>query len=190
MGRISPIQAEMYLNNSYANTYGPFLPRPSRTFTDGAFAPMSPIQPVPVDEPPPGGTFPDPRWWQYRTSWNLPTPPGTEGLKLASFDQLYTLANRYSVARQCIELRKDEIRGLNWEITLTTDAARAYRDDTAAMRDFGERKAQATKFFNHPDPDFWCFTSFLDALLEEIFVYDALAVVFRLKYGASFGMGG
>jgi len=190
MGRISPIQAEMYLNNSYANTYGPFLPRPSRTFTDGAFAPMSPIQPVPVDEPPPGGTFPDPRWWQYRTSWNLPTPPGTEGLKLASFDQLYTLANRYSVARQCIELRKDEIRGLNWEITLTTDAARAYRDDTAAMRDFGERKAQATKFFNHPDPDFWCFTSFLDALLEEIFVYDALAVVFRPKYGASFGMGG
>ena len=72
---------------------------------------MSPIQPVPVDEPPPGGQFPDPRWWQYRTGWNLPTQPGSEGLKLASFDQLYTLANRYSVARACIELRKEEIRG-------------------------------------------------------------------------------
>ena len=48
MGRISPVQAEMYFNNSYANTYGPFLPRPSSwTFTDGAFAPMSPIQLLP-----------------------------------------------------------------------------------------------------------------------------------------------
>jgi 8-oxo-dGTP pyrophosphatase MutT (NUDIX family) len=190
MGRISPVQADAYFQNPYANTYGPFLPRPSRTFTDGAFAPFSPIQPVPVDEPPPGGQFADPRWWQYRVGWNLPTQPGTEGLKLASFDQLYTLANRYSVARACIELRKEEIRGLEWEITLTTDAAKAYQGDRKAMRDFGERKAEVTKFFKHPDPDYWSFSSFLDALLEEIFVYDALSVIFRPKYGASFGMGG
>src|ERR1700677_1670379 len=140
MGRISPVQSEMYFNNSYANTYGPFLDRPSRVFTDGAFAPMSPIQPTPVDEPPPGGTFPGPRYWQYRTAWNLPTPPGTEGLKLASFDQLRTLAQKYSVARAAIDLRQQEIRGLRWDIVLTTDAAKAYQKDNAAMRDFGERK--------------------------------------------------
>jgi 8-oxo-dGTP pyrophosphatase MutT (NUDIX family) len=180
----------MYLQNSYSNSYGPFLPRPSRTFTDGAFGPFSPIQPVPVDEPPPGGQFADPRLWQYRVGWNLPTPPGTEGLKLASFEQLWTLSNRYSVARACIELRKEEIRGLEWEINLTTDAAKAYQGDHKAMKDFGERKAEATKFFKHPDPDFWNFSSFLDALLEEILVYDALALIFRPKYGASFGMGG
>jgi len=190
MGRISPVQANAMFNNPYQDSYGPFLPRPSRTFTDGAFAPMSPIQPVPLDTPPPGGLFADPRWWQAQVGWNLPTQPGTEGLKLASFDQLYTLANRYSVARACIELRKEEIRGLNWEITLTTDAAKAYQGDHKAMRDFGERKAEVAKFFKHPDPDYWSFGSFLDALLEEIFVYDALAVVFRPKYGASFGMGG
>ena len=40
----------LFSHNS--NTYGPFLPRPSRQFTDGAFGPMSPIQPVPVDEAP------------------------------------------------------------------------------------------------------------------------------------------
>ncbi len=190
MGRISPVQAEAFFNNSYANAYGPFLDRPSRVFTDGAFAPMSPIQPVPVDVPPPGGQYPDPRWWEYRVGWNLPTPPGSEGLKLASFSQLKTIADRYSVARQCIELRKEEIRGLEWEITLTTDAAKAYQGDRNAMRDFGERKAEVTKFFRHPDPDFWNFSSFLDAMLEEIFVLDALSLVFRPKYGASFGMGG
>ncbi len=166
------------------------MPRPSSVFTDGAFAPMSPIQPVPLDTPPPGGTFADPRWWQYPVGWNLPTQPGSEGLKLCSFDQLKTLSERYSVARQCIELRKDEILGLNWEITMTTDAAKAYQGDRKAMRDFGERKAEVTRFFKRPDPDYWSFSSFLDALLEEIFVYDALAVVYRPKYGASFGMGG
>jgi 8-oxo-dGTP pyrophosphatase MutT (NUDIX family) len=190
MGRISPIQAEMYYNNSYANTYGPFLPRDPRVFTDGAFAPMSPIQPTPVDEPSPGATFPGPRWWQYRNAWNLPTPPGSEGLKLASFDQLRTLAQKYSVARAAIEIRIEEIRGLRWDITLTTDAAKAYQGDRNSMRDFGERKAKAMKFFRRPDPDFWNFDSFLSAFLEEIFVYDALALIFRPKYGASFGMGG
>jgi 8-oxo-dGTP pyrophosphatase MutT (NUDIX family) len=190
MGRISPIQAEMYLNNSYANTYGPFLDRPSRVFTDGAFAPMSPIQPTPLDEPPAGGTFPGPRWWPYRTAWNLPTPPGTEGLKLASFDQLRTLAQKYSVARAAIELRIEEIRGLRWDIVMTTDAAKAYQNDRAANRDFGERKAKAKKFFKRPDPDFWNFDSFLNAFLEEIFVYDALSLIFRPKFGSHFGLGG
>ena len=189
-GRVSPVAAQMLQNtNSYANTYGPFLPRPSRTFTDGAFGPMGPINPVPVDENPPGALFPDPRLWEYRVGWNLPTPPGTEGLKLASFDQLNTLSQKYSVARQCIELRKDEILGLEWSIELTTDAAKAYQGDKKAMRDFGERKMLATKFFKHPDPDYWSFASWMEALLEEVFVYDALSLVFRPKYGSGLGRG-
>ena len=179
----------MYGNPSSQSGYGPFLPRPSRMFSDGAFGPMSPIQPVPVDEPAVPGGFPDPRWWQYRVGWNLPTPPGTEGLKLASFDQLYTLSSKYSVARACIELRKEEIRGLEWSIDLTTKAAKAYQGDHKAMRDFGERAAEATRFFRHPDPDFWSFNTFLDALLEEIFVYDALSLIFRPKYGRGLGRG-
>ena len=190
MGRISPVQANAMFANPYADSYGPFLPRPSSVFTDGAFAPMSPIQPVPLDTPPPGGTFADPRWWQPQVGWNLPTQPGTEGLKLASFDQLRTLAQKYSVARAAIDLRQQEIRGLRWQIALTTDAAKAYQGDNGAMKDFGVRKAEAIKFFKRPDPDFWNFDSFLNAFLEEIFVYDALCVIFRPKYGASFGMGG
>jgi len=190
-GAISPVAANAQFGNPYAAQYGygPFLPRPSRTFTDGAFGPMAPIQPAPVDEPPPGGQFPDPRWWQYPVGWNLPTQPGAEGLKLASFQQLYTLASKYSVARACIELRKEEIRSLEWEIQLTTQAAKAYQGDAKAMRDFGERAAEATRFFRNPDPDFWNFGSFIDAVLEEIFVYDALALVFRPKYGKGLGRG-
>ena len=91
-----------------------------------------------------------------------------------SFAQLATIASKYNVARRAIELRKEEIAGLEWEIQLTTKAARAYQGDHKAMRDFGERAAKATRFFKHPDPDYFDFQSFLKALLEEIFVYDAL----------------
>ena len=190
-GGINPVAANaMWGNpNLAASGYGPFLPRPSRTFTDGAFGPASPIQPVPVDVPPPGGEFPDPRWWQAPVSWNLPTQPRTEGLALASFDQLRIISEKYSVARRCIELRKEEIRGLEWQIELTTKAAKAYQGDHKAMRDFGERAAVATRFFKHPDPDYWNFASFLDALLEEVFVFDALSIVFRPKYGKGLGLG-
>jgi hypothetical protein len=190
-GQISPVAANAQFGNPYAANmgYGPFLPRPSRTFTDGAFGPMGPIQPMPVDVPPPGGEFPDPRWWQYRVGWNLPTLPRTEGLSLASFDQLRIIAEKYSVARKCIELRKEEIRGLEWEIQLTTQAAKAYQGDRHAMRGFGERAAEATRFFRNPDPDYWNFSSFLDAVLEEVFVYDALCLIMRPKYGKGLGRG-
>ena len=150
---------------------------------------MSPIQPVPVDQPATPGGFPDPRYWQYPVGYNLPTQPGTEGFKLASFSQLQTIASKYNVARRAIELRKEEIAGLEWSIELTTKAAKAYQGDHKAMRDFGERAAQATRFFKHPDPDYFDFGSFLKALLEEILVYDALCLVFRPKYGQGLGRG-
>lgn len=188
MGKINP---ELYYGSAYnMGSNVAFLDRPASVFSDGAFAPAPPIQPVPVDQPPPGGRFPDPRYWQYKPSWNLPTPPGAEGLKLASFDQLRTLAQKYSVARAALELRIEEIRALEWDVTLTTDAAKAYQGDRVALRDFGERKAKAKRFFRRPDPDFWNFDTFLNAFLEEIFVYDALSVIFRPKFGAQFGMGG
>lgn len=190
LGRISPVASEMYFNNPYRNTYGPFLPRQPDVFSDGAFGPMPPIQPVPVDQPPAGGMFPDPRWWQYTQGWNLPTPPGTEGLKLASFDQLKTLSEKYSVARACISLRIDEVLGLGWEIGLTKEAAKAYQGDHHANRDAGERIGQLTKFFRRPDPDYLTFNSFMAACLEEVFVYDALALIMRPKFGEVFGMKG
>ena len=83
------------------------------------------------------------------------------------------------MVRRCIELRKEEICGLDWEIKLTTKAAKAYQGDHKAMRDFGERAAEATKFFKRPDPDYWNFSSWLKACLEEIFVFDALPLIFR-----------
>jgi 8-oxo-dGTP pyrophosphatase MutT (NUDIX family) len=189
-GAMSPLAMQLANERGYANTYGPFLPRPTRTFTDGAFGPFSPILPVPVDAPEVEDGQPDPRLWEYPVGWNLPVgQPGTEGLKLVDFGTLKTIADTYSVARSCIDRRKYEITGLDWDIVPTHEASKAYQGDRAAMKDFGERVAKAKRFFRQPDPDYFTFTDFLSAMLEEIFVYDALAIVMRPKWGRGMKKG-
>lgn len=191
-GRISPLAAGLQTgaDANWSSAYQRYLPRPAQDFTDGAFGPFSPILPVPVDAPGQGSDLPDPRLWQYQVGWNLPTgTPGAEGYKLADFQTLKTLSELYSVARACIQLRKNEICGLNWDIAPTSDASKAMRGDRKAMRDFGQRRAEAVKFFNRPDPDYFSWGSFLSALLEDVFVYDALSILVRSKWGRGRGKG-
>lgn len=154
------------------------LPRDWRTFLSGMFGPLAPIEPVPIDTPEPGEERPPIRRFQYPIGWDMPMGmPGTEGLgKLADFQTLRTLADLYSVARACIELRKSELRGVGWNIALTRDAAKSLRGSHSGMADFAERRAQAVKFFRQPDPRYGDFSSWFDALLEEVFVTDALAL--------------
>lgn len=193
-GSISPLSAELDAGaggGSWANTYGGFLPRPMPTYTQGAFGPFSPILPVPVDAPPDADTpRAEPRREEYQVGWNLPVgQPGTEGIKMADFNTLRTLADLYSVARSCIQLRKSEIRGLEWDIVPTSDAAKAMRGDHSQMKDFGERRAKAIKFFRHPDPDYYSWNTWIDAVLEEIFVFDALSILLRPKWAKGKGKG-
>lgn len=192
IGGISPLALESQAGGgSWANAYGGFLPRRPEDFTQGAFGPFSPILPVPVDAPPSDDTpRAEPRRWQYEVGYNLPVgQPGSEGLKLADFGTLKTLADLYSVARACIQLRKNEVRGLEWDITPTKEAAKAMRGDKAAMKDFGERRGEAVKFFNHPDPDFFTWNTWMDALLEQVFVFDALALLLQPKWSRGTGKG-
>lgn len=193
-GAVSPLARQLDTGgpqgDNWARTYGGFLPRPSQDFTEGAFGPFSPILPVPVDAPPEGAERAEPRREEYRVGWNLPVgQPGTEGIKLADFGTLRTLADLYSVARACIQLRKSEIRGLEWDIMPTHEASKNMRNDHDAMRDFGERRAKAIKFFRRPDPDYFSWNSWIDAVLEEIFVYDALSILIRPKWLKGRGKG-
>ena len=176
--------------SGYSYAYGPFLPRPQQTFTQGAFGPFSPILPVPVDQPPPGLPRAQPRRWQYEVGYNLPVgQPGSEGYKLASFQTLKTLADTYSILRTCLEIRKNEIRALDWDIVLTPDAAKAYQGDRVAMRDFGERRAKALKWFRKPDPNYFTFNSWLHAFMDQVFTIDAASLYMCPKKARGMGRG-
>lgn len=178
-GGPSPLVAS-YSEWASGHAYGQSnaLPRDWQSFLSGMFGPGVPVRPVPIDVPKPGDERPEPRRWQYPISWDLNLgQPGTEGIgKLADFNTLRTLADMYSVARSCIQLRKSELRGVGWDIAPTKDASKAMRGDHKGMTEFAKRRAEAVRFFRRPDENFADFTSWFDAMLEEIFVTDALAL--------------
>ncbi len=155
---------------------GPGLPRPWQDFLSGAFGPLSPLVPMPIDEPVDSGRA-TPRRWQYPVGWNLPVgQPGTEGLKLASFPILRQYADIYSVVRAMLNIRKEELAGLNWDIGPTADAQQATKGDKAAVSDQKDRAKQIVNWFKRVDPDYYGFQSWFSALLEDQFVIDAVAI--------------
>lgn len=190
-GVLSPLSQSLASGGvTWGQAYSGSLPRPATEFVQGAFGPFSPIEPMPIDAPEPGSGQVEPRTHQYRVGWNLPVgEPGTEGIKLADFSTLRSLADLYSVARAAIQLRKSELRGLEWDIMPTRDAAKAMRGDKAAMKDFGERRAKAVHFFRRPDPDYFSWNTWFDALNEEVLVYDALSLLLRPKWGKGMRKG-
>lgn len=175
----------------WGDAYGGYgLPRFPQDFTDGAFGPFSPIIPVAVDPAEPGTDQPLARREEYRVGWNLPVgQPGSEGLKLADFGTLRTLADLYSVARACIQFLKSQVSAMEWDIVPTEEAAKAMRNDKGAMKDFGERRMEAIRFFRRPDPDYFNWQSWMSAVMEEILTFDALSIVMRPKRGRGMKKG-
>lgn len=173
---ISPMVAS-YDAWSNGRSVGAALPRDWSTFLAGSFGPLAPIQPIPIDNPEPGTDYPQPRRWSYQTGWNMPLgPPGSEGLKLATFAQLRTIADTYSVARACINVRKQELVGLDWDIIPTKAAEKKMRGDKVGRRDFDERRAKIMRFFRKPDPNYFSFGSWFGAQLEDVMAVDALSL--------------
>lgn len=105
----------------------------------------------------------------------MPTQPGTEGIRLSSFQTLRAYADMSSIVRACIDKRIEEIMGLEWDIVPTMEAELAMAD-IADRKDFQERRIKALRFFSRPDPEYDTYHSWLRALLEEVFVIDALSI--------------
>jgi 8-oxo-dGTP pyrophosphatase MutT (NUDIX family) len=161
------------------------LPRPLETFTSGDFSPLAPILPVPIDIPEPPAGRPRPRRWQVPVGFNLPVgQPGTEGIKLAAFQQLRDLAEIPSIGRVCIEIRKSDLLvagnagdDQGWDIVPTSLAQAEMQGNPKKRADFEKRKEEIIQFFHNPDPDNYDgFESWANALLEDSLVLDAVAL--------------
>lgn len=157
------------------------LPRPPRTFQIGAFGPEPPLIPMPVDEPDQDGIL-EPRRTQYPVAWNLPVGvPGSEGLgKLASFNTLRAMADKYSVVRAAINRRVQEIIGLDWDIVPTRDAEAAMKGSSSYRTDWQKRHVEMMKFWERPDraPEspYCSWEEWMIALLEDSLVIDAVGL--------------
>jgi len=125
----------------------------------GLFGPGSPILPIRPEE--------EPRIFQYQPGINLVTIPRA-GFGLIPFSTLRALAATCWQIRLNIELIKREIRALDWEIGAAMDKDPA-ADSYAAEID------QTKEYFEHMS-GYKSFDAFLNAMIEEIFVTDALTL--------------
>ena len=93
-----------------------------------------------------------------------------------SFQNLRALADSYSVARSCITLRQNEILGMEWDIGPTSEAEKQMYGDHGAYREFNERRQKLISFFRRPDPAFHDYHGWMRAILEDLFVIDAVSI--------------
>jgi hypothetical protein len=184
-GGTSPL-AQSYQDWNFSGV--PALPRGWETFTSGAFGPLAPIVPTPIDSSLDGDPRPMPRRWEYQVGWNMPIgTPGTEGLKLATFATLRSIADLYSVVRACITTVMDDILGTDWDIVPTEQAEKAMHGNQKAQDDFARRREEAMKFWERPDPQYRGMEQWLRALCEDWFVVDAPTLYIHPTRGRGHG---
>lgn len=111
--------------------------------------------------------------WGFSQAYNATQTPGRG--KLAAFAILRQLADVSDITRICIEARKDQITGLEWEIVSRDKKAKADRATLAKVEG-------AKAFFRRPDKR-RDFKTWLRMICEEIFVIDALSVYRRRTRG-------
>ena len=142
---------------------GSLAPAPGENPWMGSMGPGVPLPAQPLDPARRGVSMP--RRWQYPVGTNLSVTPGST--KLVDFRTLRMLAKVYDIARRCIEIRRQEVASMRWEITP--------RDPEQKLEP--DRQKALTAFFEYPDRingrrwDGW-----IKTLLEEVFVVDALAI--------------
>lgn len=175
-------------------TYGPGaatpLPRPPQ-WASAPFGPGLPLNPAPIDPIRPDSGRPAPRLYEYPVSWNL---SGSSN-RLTSWQLLRDAADGVSLFRRCIEIRKDHLGGLDWDIVIGQGAIEAAQraegpkvgraDLESKLRDrLSPEIDRAAAFLETPDrANGYDFSQWLSMLLEESFVLDAVAIYPRRTFG-------
>jgi len=166
------------------------LPRDPR-WAATPFGPGLPLIPAPLDDPRTDTGRAEPRIYQYPVTWNL---PGTSH-RLHPWKLLRDAADGISLFRRCIEIRKDHMTGLDWDVVIAQSAVESAQKDDAGTSgraeverklrdDLGPQIDRAVGFLEMPDrANGYQFAQWLSMLLEEVFVLDAAAIYPRYTYG-------
>lgn len=153
---------------------------------DAMFGPGEPLYPAAISPLLPSGR-PAPRLWEYPTSWNLQTTT----TRLVPWSVLRDVADQVPVVRSCIDTCKAAITGLDWSFGIDTRRARALakRSGTSSHEvivDLQDKYADDIErlhsWWMHPMRG-KTFTEWLNAVLEDEIVYDAVALYPRLSLG-------
>lgn len=146
------------------------------------FGPGMPLFPAPINPINPQSGRAEPRSWEYPVTWNLPG----FGDRLIPWKVLRDAAE-IPLIRRCIQIRKDEVATLEWDVTISAKAIeRAQRQDPNAARSDIE-KAMRERVEPHIGRlvDWWeepdringlDFIAWACKVLEEYFVTDGIPI--------------
>lgn len=103
-----------------------------------AFGPGRPIDPYPINGVRPESGRPEPRRYEFPVSWNVQT---TNRVGFIPWSVLRDAADGVALFRRCIEVRKDHMRGLKWDVVISDDAL----ETAQRAADRAERKSPAPR---------------------------------------------
>ena len=145
------------------------------------FAPGNPLIPGAINPVREDGRA-DPRRYEYQVAQNINITP----TKLIPFTTLRSTADQVDIIRRCIEVVKNKITGMEWDIVLSDDAsekiaAESGKDHVRAMAearvDYTEDIARLRGFWEQPDKNNgYTWSDWINLALEEILVIDAWAI--------------
>lgn len=177
-------EQQMRLNalNQIAQNYGNSTPLPRNPWLAGVpFGPGTPITPGAINPVREDGR-PDPRRYEYQVAQNI----NVTETRLVPFKTLRASADQIDILRRCIEVIKNKVTGLDWDIVLGTDAsekiaATSGGDHVRAMAKAREKYTDEINrmrvFWENPDrSNGLTFSDWLMIALEEILVIDAWAI--------------
>ena len=168
--------------NQIAQNYGNSTPLPRNPWLAGVpFGPGTPITPGAINPVREDGR-PDPRRYEFQVAQNI----NITETRLVPFKTLRASADQIDILRRCIEVIKNKVTGLDWDITLGTDAsekiaATSGGDHVRAMAKAREKYTdeitRLREFWENPDrSNGLTFSDWLMIALEEILVVDAWAI--------------
>lgn len=161
---------------------------PRAPFLDALFGPGQPLVSAPVSPALPSGR-PAPRQTEYDVSSNLQTTPQ----RTVPWSVLRGAADNVSIVRSCIEVCKAALTGLEWSFGIDSSRAQtlAKRSNTSSheviadLQDkYADKIDELHQWWKYPMRGM-TFTEWLNAILEDEVVLDAVAVYPRLSLGGN-----
>jgi hypothetical protein len=145
------------------------------------FAPAMPLIPSSINPAGERGR-PDPRKWEFEVAQNI----NVSGGRLVPFRVLRQSSEQIDIIRRCIEVLKNKMAGLDWDISLTPTAVEKImaeqgvnqvRAAQIAKEQFNDEMNRLRDFWETPDiGNGMDFVSWLTCFLEDLLVLDAVAI--------------
>jgi hypothetical protein len=182
-GSVTMTEAEMVSRSGIMNQqYGQStaLPR-NAVWPTVPFTPGNPLIPGAINPVREDGRA-DPRRYEYQVAQNINITP----TKLVPFQTLRQTADQVDIIRRCLEVIKNKITSMNWDIVLSEDASEKISADSGKdhVRAMAEARSKYTEdinrlreFWEQPDrANGYTWADWLNIFLEDNLVLDAVAI--------------